>query len=429
MPQIIETLRQRRAAACDGTTSPQLPALLAPQDAGDLPRRRSGSCAWTRRGLTATRRRRRCATGAGGDRGNRFFPRTAGPAARHDCRPADWCISRQRSLGRAAATVPAPSETGRPAPRAHGNPDAAWAIGSGRHRGGSKATPRTSSAPGTRRLAYPRAPTSWRCGSTRHHFHHVPAAAIPGRRMTVALRPTCTWKATTSTAAGSTVAAAHLRHVRPAPYKALLTHGFTVTARGRKMSKSLGNFIVDPQETSKNWAPRSSASVGRGIGLFGRHRRRRQDPGARGGRLPPHPQHAAFPAGQRERLRPGDRRGNTRPDAGDRPTRWPARRSSRPRCWRTTRSTSSTRWARLQLHCSEDRRFLPRHPGRTACIPPHPKSLARRSAQTALWAHHHAMLRWMAPFLKLHRGGGLGSCLATANRSFLETYAALPGGR
>src|SRR5690606_397899 len=35
-----------------------------------------------------------------------------------------------------------------------------------------------------------------------------------------------------------------------APYKGLLTHGFTVDSQGRKMSKSLGNG-VDPQETSK----------------------------------------------------------------------------------------------------------------------------------------------------------------------------------
>ena len=35
-----------------------------------------------------------------------------------------------------------------------------------------------------------------------------------------------------------------------APYKGLLTHGFTVDSQGRKMSKSLGNGI-DPQEVSK----------------------------------------------------------------------------------------------------------------------------------------------------------------------------------
>src|SRR4029079_17581301 len=35
-----------------------------------------------------------------------------------------------------------------------------------------------------------------------------------------------------------------------APYRSLLTHGFTVDSQGRKMSKSLGNG-VEPQETSK----------------------------------------------------------------------------------------------------------------------------------------------------------------------------------
>jgi len=38
------------------------------------------------------------------------------------------------------------------------------------------------------------------------------------------------------------------------PYKALLTHGFTVDGQGRKMSKSLGNVIVPQEITSKNGA-------------------------------------------------------------------------------------------------------------------------------------------------------------------------------
>lgn len=33
-----------------------------------------------------------------------------------------------------------------------------------------------------------------------------------------------------------------------APYKQVLTHGFTVDAKGYKMSKSLGNVIAPPQE-------------------------------------------------------------------------------------------------------------------------------------------------------------------------------------
>ncbi|WP_052385910.1 isoleucine--tRNA ligase [Arenimonas malthae] len=36
---------------------------------------------------------------------------------------------------------------------------------------------------------------------------------------------------------------------RAAPYKAVLTHGFTVDAQGRKMSKSIGN-VVDPQKVN-----------------------------------------------------------------------------------------------------------------------------------------------------------------------------------
>lgn len=40
-----------------------------------------------------------------------------------------------------------------------------------------------------------------------------------------------------------------------APYKAVLTHGFTVDAEGRKMSKSVGNVIA-PNEVIKNTGPR-----------------------------------------------------------------------------------------------------------------------------------------------------------------------------
>jgi isoleucyl-tRNA synthetase len=36
-----------------------------------------------------------------------------------------------------------------------------------------------------------------------------------------------------------------------APYKGLLTHGFVVDEKGRKMSKSLGN-IITPQDIIKD---------------------------------------------------------------------------------------------------------------------------------------------------------------------------------
>jgi isoleucyl-tRNA synthetase len=43
-----------------------------------------------------------------------------------------------------------------------------------------------------------------------------------------------------------------------APYRELLTHGFTVDESGRKMSKSLGNVIA-PQKSTTPWAPTSCA--------------------------------------------------------------------------------------------------------------------------------------------------------------------------
>ena len=38
-----------------------------------------------------------------------------------------------------------------------------------------------------------------------------------------------------------------------APYKNVLTHGFVLDGEGRKMSKSLGNFIT-PQDVIKNYS-------------------------------------------------------------------------------------------------------------------------------------------------------------------------------
>jgi isoleucyl-tRNA synthetase len=88
-----------------------------------------------------------------------------------------------------------------------------------------------------------------------------------------------------------------------APYRGLLTHGFTVDGQGKKMSKSLGNTVA-PQECRQD-GRRNHPPVGGLDRLLGRPGHRRQDPGPRGGRLPPHPQHAALPAGQHQRLRPG----------------------------------------------------------------------------------------------------------------------------
>ena len=54
-----------------------------------------------------------------------------------------------------------------------------------------------------------------------------------------------------------------------------------------------------------------------------------------------------------------------------------------------------------------------------------PKSLARRSAQTALHQITHAMLRWMAPFLSF-TAEEAWKIFGQSESIFLETYAELP---
>jgi isoleucyl-tRNA synthetase len=55
--------------------------------------------------------------------------------------------------------------------------------------------------------------------------------------------------------------------------------------------------------------------------------------------------------------------------------------------------------AKLQLFCSEDLGAFYLDVLKDRLYTTAPKSVARRSAQTALWHLTHAMLRWMAPFL------------------------------
>ncbi|MDB5872571.1 MAG: Isoleucyl-tRNA synthetase, partial [Ramlibacter sp.] len=54
------------------------------------------------------------------------------------------------------------------------------------------------------------------------------------------------------------------------------------------------------------------------------------------------------------------------------------------------------------------------------------KSLARRSAQTALWNITHAMLRWMAPFLSF-TAEEAWKLFGTSESIFFETYAEIGG--
>ena len=190
------------------------------------------------------------------------------------------------------------------------------------------------------------------------------------------------------------------------------------------MSKSLGNVIA-PQEIDEKLGAEIIRLWVRVDRLLGRHRDRRQDPRARRRRLPAHPQHAALPARQHERLRSRERRRAARRDARDRPLRARARGAAPgrgPRALRGLRVPSGGRQAAGVL-LRGPRRVLPRRPEGP---PLHdaPKSRARRSAQTALWHITHAMLRWMAPFLSFTAEEAWKVFGAEGSPSiFVETYS------
>jgi isoleucyl-tRNA synthetase len=83
--------------------------------------------------------------------------------------------------------------------------------------------------------------------------------------------------------------------------------------------------------------------------------------------------------------------------------------------------------AKLQLYCSEDLGGFYLDVLKDRLYTTAPKSLARRSAQTALWQITHAMLRWMAPFLSF-TAEEAWKVFGSSESIFLETYQTLPSG-
>ena len=184
-----------------------------------------------------------------------------------------------------------------------------------------------------------------------------------------------------------------------APYRSLLTHGFTVDAQGRKMSKSLGNGI-DLQEANKKWGAEilrlwvaasdysgditgDDKIMARVIDAYRRIRNTLRFLLANTSDFDP----------VKDAVAEGDLLEIDR--------------------WLLSRSAEFQAdvlahyevyefhpvVAKLQLFCSEDLGgfYLDVLKDRLYTTAPH--SLARRSAQTALWRLTQAMLRWMAPFL------------------------------
>jgi isoleucyl-tRNA synthetase len=220
-----------------------------------------------------------------------------------------------------------------------------------------------------------------------------------------------------------------------APYRGLLTHGFTVDSQGRKMSKSLGNGI-EPQAVSQKlgaeiirlWVAASDYSgdiagddkiLARVVDAYRRIRNTLRFLLANT---------SDFDAG-RDAVAPGlmleiDR--------------WALARAAQLQAEIVgTPDTAQGTFlgghygvyefhpvvAKLQLFCSEDLGAFYLDILKDRLYTTAPKSLARRSAQTALWQITHAMLRWMAPFLSFTAEEAWGVFAPEKKTSiFTETY-------
>ena len=209
-----------------------------------------------------------------------------------------------------------------------------------------------------------------------------------------------------------------------APYKGLLTHGFTVDAQGHKMSKSQGNG-VDPQETSKKlgaeiirlWVAASDYSgdiagddkiLARVVDTYRRVRNTLKfllantsdfDPAA-----------DAVPSAQMLEI---DRYALSRAAALQ------ADILAHYKVYEFHPVV-----ARLQIYCSEDLGAFYLDILKDRLYTSAAKSLARRSAQTALWQITQAMLRWMAPFLSF-TAEEAWKIVGQSESIFLETFARL----
>ena len=80
--------------------------------------------------------------------------------------------------------------------------------------------------------------------------------------------------------------------------------------------------------------------------------------------------------------------------------------------------------AKLQVYCSEDLGAFYLDVLKDRLYTTAPKSLARRSAQTALHQITHAMLRWMAPFLSF-TAEEAWKIFGDSDSIFMETFSAL----
>jgi isoleucyl-tRNA synthetase len=211
-----------------------------------------------------------------------------------------------------------------------------------------------------------------------------------------------------------------------APYRGLLTHGFTVDSQGRKMSKSLGNGI-DPQEINKKlgaeiirlWVAASDYSgdiagddkiLARVVDAYRRIRNTLRFLLANVSDFDP--AQDAVPFGEMLEI---DRYALTRA------AEFQAEVLAHYKVYEFHPVV-----AKLQLYCSEDLGGFYLDVLKDRLYTTAPKSLARRSAQTALHQITHAMLRWMAPFLSF-TAEEAWKTFGSSESIFMETYGAIAG--
>ncbi|MCW5238909.1 isoleucine--tRNA ligase [Verminephrobacter eiseniae] len=209
-----------------------------------------------------------------------------------------------------------------------------------------------------------------------------------------------------------------------APYRGLLTHGFTVDSQGRKMSKSLGNGI-EPQEINQRlgaeiirlWVAASDYSgdiagdekiLARVVDAYRRIRNTLRFLLANVSDFDP--AQDSVPFGQMLEI---DRYALTRA------AELQAEVLAHYKIYEFHPVV-----AKLQLYCSEDLGGFYLDALKDRLYTTAPKSLARRSAQTALHRITHAMLRWMAPFLSF-TAEEAWKLFGGSDSIFLETYGAI----
>ena len=209
-----------------------------------------------------------------------------------------------------------------------------------------------------------------------------------------------------------------------APYKGLLTHGFTVDGKGRKMSKSEGNVVV-PQVVSgklgaeiiRLWCASTDYSgdlaiddkiLARVVDAYRRIRNTLRFLMANVSDFNPATDAVPF-----EQMLEIDRY------ALSRAAQLQADILAHYEVYEFHPVVS-----KLQIYCSEDLGSFYLDILKDRLYTTAPKSQARRSAQTALHQITHAMLRWMAPFLSF-TAEEAWKIFGSSDSIFIETYAEL----